>query len=75
MWNTRSTRFVSIFNSINKYFFHLFLSYINNQHHYEDHDDWGSSWKRNTAQQEYNNENFAHRLAYNSAYPGHTGQY
>lgn len=44
------------------------------KHHYDDHDDWGNSWKRNTAQQEYQGD-FAHRLAYsNNGYPSHTQQ-
>ncbi|XP_070497544.1 uncharacterized protein [Chironomus tepperi] len=45
------------------------------KHHYDEHDDWGSSWKRTQGQPEYQGQDFAHRLAYgSSAYPGHTGQ-
>ncbi|CRK96056.1 CLUMA_CG009493, isoform A [Clunio marinus] len=42
------------------------------KHHYDhDHDDWGSSWKRQSNNQDYNSESgFAHRLAYsNQPYP------
>ncbi|KAG5678671.1 hypothetical protein PVAND_008323 [Polypedilum vanderplanki] len=47
------------------------------KHHYDEHDDWGNSWKRNTNQQEQYQGDFAHRLAYsnNGGYPSHTQQY
>ncbi|KAL7049425.1 hypothetical protein ACKWTF_003693 [Chironomus riparius] len=53
----------------------VYVEHAQHQHHYDEHDDWGSSWKRTQGQPEYQGQDFAHRLAYgSSAYPGHTGQ-
>jgi nuclear transport factor 2 (NTF2) superfamily protein len=39
------------------------------KHHYDEHDDWGNNWKRQSGQENYQQDAggvFAHRLAYNA---------
>lgn len=48
----------------------VYVEHAQHQHHYDEHDDWGSNWKRQSAPNQEYTQDFAHRLAYSGAqYP------